>query len=90
MPGQLLQLHQLGNLGVRSPQRIAHDQLRVAGGKFLLEFAHDTANRVFGRGYAKQDLHRAGVILREPTAQTVLGRFIAALERLEHRNGRLG
>ena len=58
--------------------------MSVAAPKFLQEAVDDVADRVVGCSHAEEDLHRAGILLREPTSQAGFGGCIAPLEWLEH------
>src|SRR3989442_1044344 len=44
---------------------------------------NDLTNRIISRRHAEEDLHRSGVILRQPAFQALTGRGIGVLERLE-------
>ena len=70
-------------------RRAADDELGVAGRELLQELADDPANRVVGCRHAEEDLHRAGVLLREPASQAVLRGRVAPFERLEQGDGGL-
>ena len=83
-----LELEERGHFAVRSEGFTADDELGVAPRIFFNDLTHHFTNRVIGIGDAKQDLHRAGIILIEPALQRSGGRFVAAFEGFEQGDGR--
>ena len=49
----------------------ANDELEASSAlrKFGQQFPHESGRGIIGAGHAEEDLHRAGVILREPGAE---------------------
>src|SRR5207249_8551766 len=76
------------DLGIRAERFGANHQLRVAIRARGDQWADQVADRIVRRRHAEEDLPRTGVILVQPTLETVNGFGVGALERLEESHGR--
>ena len=85
---QPFELDKFGGLGVRAGEFSADDELRVAPWIFGDDFLNHFAGRIVRAGDAEKNLDWAGIILIEPASQRTGGGVVAALERLEQRDGR--